>query len=261
MKEAVTKAVICLDDDFGFTYRLCDLEYIVREDDSYVWNFRPDYAVMDLLPASIFQGIPGLDLDQKKEIYVRENKMPVFITERAPTRNREDLWQLMEEVDLDYYDPLEWLLRSDKRYSGDNLYVKSPDVFLSEISLQDINSLGLRSSIITKQILKYICSGTTVNLQDCVINDSNRKVLYKILYTLYAKEKKYVDGKRNSAVKEAKKQGKYKGRKKLNFDILIFTEVMNSYKDGKISEAEGMKRLGVSRSTFERRYKEFLMRH
>lgn len=260
MKEAVTKAVISLDDDLGFTYRLCNLEYIVYEDDSYLWKFYPNYSVMDLLPASLFQGIPGLDLDLKKEEYVRENQMPVFISERAPTKNREDLWQLMEEVGLDYYDPLEWLLRTDKRYSGDNLYLISLEDSDYEINLSDVNSLGLRSSIITKKLLEYVCGGFTVRMQDCIIDDSNRKIIYKILYALYSKEKKYIDDKRQIAIDKAKNEGKFKGRKKIKFDTLILAEVMNSYKAGEISEAEGMKKLGVSRSTFERRYKDFSMR-
>lgn len=259
MKEAITKGVICLDDEFGITYYLCEIDYIVREDDSYVWKFRPNYNVMELLPVKLFQGIPGLDLTKKKNEYIRENMMPVFISERSPMKNREDLWELLEAVGMDYFDPLEWLLRTKTRYSGDNLYVKSPKNFESEIHIKDISLLGLRSSIISKKLLEYICGGTDIILNDCQINDSNRKVAYSLLAPLYAKEKTYIDKKRKDGMQKAHEQNRFTGRKRMKLDAFKLMEVMDSYKNGKISESEAQKILKISRSTFFRRYKEFLM--
>lgn len=43
---------------------------------------------MNLLDVDIFQGIPGIDLDLKKEKYIRDNVIPSFISERFPSQNR-----------------------------------------------------------------------------------------------------------------------------------------------------------------------------
>lgn len=260
MKEAFTKAVICLDDDLGITYRLCQIEYTVRDDDTYAWKFIPDYSVIDLLSSDIFQGIPGLNLDLRKSEYVRENVMPVFISERSPSKNREDLWKLLEEAGMDYYDPLEWLLRTTTRYSGDALYVRPVENFEKEILIDDINFLGNRSSIMTKKILQLICGGCRIKFTDCEINDTNRKVIYTVLVSLYRKEKSYVDGKRREGIDKACLNGKFKGRKRMKLDPLKLLEVMSMYRDGLITEVQGMQKLNISRSTFERRYKEFSMR-
>lgn len=57
----------------------------------------------------MFQGIPSLNLDLKKEVYVRENILPTFILERVPSKNREDLYDLLKSVNLTYIDPIEYL--------------------------------------------------------------------------------------------------------------------------------------------------------
>lgn len=38
--------------------------------------------------------------------------------------SREDLWELMERVGLEYYDRFEWLIRTDLRAAIDNLIVE-----------------------------------------------------------------------------------------------------------------------------------------
>lgn len=53
--------------------------------------------MIDSLPASIFQGIPGLDMSLRPERYYRVNMTPYFISERTPSEGREDLWELLEE--------------------------------------------------------------------------------------------------------------------------------------------------------------------
>ena len=58
------------------------------------------------------------------ERYYRVNMTPYFISERTPSEGREDLWELLDEVGLDYYDRFEWLLRSNMRCGTDNLIVE-----------------------------------------------------------------------------------------------------------------------------------------
>ena len=68
--------------------------------------------------------IPGIDMELRLKDYYRVNYIPTFIAERTPSENREDLWELLESVDLDYYDRFEWLLRTKMRAANDNLIVE-----------------------------------------------------------------------------------------------------------------------------------------
>lgn len=123
MKEIRTVGTICLKDNAGTEYRISKIEYVEREDGSFYYVFTPDYSVIDLLPANLFQGIPGLDLSLRKKIYIRENIVPVFISERTPGPNRDDLDALLKETDMEYLNRLEWLIRTQMHYGGDPLYV------------------------------------------------------------------------------------------------------------------------------------------
>ncbi len=123
MIPSTTSASIAWDDQFGIQYRICRLDYTVLDEDNYEYVFTPDYRIIDILPMDTVGGIPGLDLDQRCERYIRRNMEPVFVTERSPSRNRADVWELMEQEGLDHYDRLEWLIRTDTRYAGDDLYV------------------------------------------------------------------------------------------------------------------------------------------
>ena len=76
------------------------------------------------MPANVFAGIPGIKMEKRLSSYYRVNYEPVFITERTPSKNREDLWELLESVGLDYYDRLEWLIRTPMRAANDNLIVE-----------------------------------------------------------------------------------------------------------------------------------------
>ena len=125
MKEHHTKAYIYVSDHHGIKYVVSTIEQIIYEDESINYIFTPHYTVIDFLDPSFFQGIPGLDLNLRKERYLRSDGVPTFIYERVPQKNREDLWDLLREVDLDYYNPLEWLIRTDKTYTGDSLSVGS----------------------------------------------------------------------------------------------------------------------------------------
>ena len=124
MNQHTTKALICLTDDLGIEYVVSEIEYTIRESEEFEYIFRPNYAVIDLLDASLFQGIPGLDLDKGKDEYVRKNVVPTFISERAPGSNREELWRLLADCDMEYLNQLEWLTRTDTQYGGDRLYVR-----------------------------------------------------------------------------------------------------------------------------------------
>lgn len=100
------------------------IEYQKFEDNSYQYIITPFWNVINLLPTNVFAGIPGIKMEKRLDQYYRVNYEPVFIKERTPPPNREDLWELMESVGLDYYDRLEWLIRTPMRAANDNLIVE-----------------------------------------------------------------------------------------------------------------------------------------
>ena len=54
---------------------------------------------------------------------------PVFISQRSPSKNRENLKELLDSVGLDYYDRFEWMLRTETRCGDDNFFVvRKPNV-------------------------------------------------------------------------------------------------------------------------------------
>ena len=254
MREAVTRGDICLTDEYNFTYKVAEIVYTEREDESFFYEIRPNYSVISLLSANDFQGIPGLNLDLKKELYIRENITPVFISERAPGKNREDLWELLKQCDMQYLNQLEWLIRTDTRYSGDKLFVQRPEN--KSIKVESIRMLGDRSAVICRKILEVICYGDTVTSPTFVIDDKNRKQYFDLLMVLYSTERKFLDSRRRDGIAASAKKGNYKGRKKARIDKLAAQEIFLDYAIKKISSKEAAEKLGVSKSTFLRRYRE-----
>ena len=67
MREITTQGDICLKDEYNLTYKVADITYTEREDESFIYEIKPNYSVIGLLDTKDFQGITGLDLDLKKE--------------------------------------------------------------------------------------------------------------------------------------------------------------------------------------------------
>ena len=254
MQEHVTEGIICVDDEMGFTYSVSKIKYIQWEDETYKFIFTPNYSVISMLKPDIFQGIPGLDLDLKKKEYIRENRIPVFISERAPMKNREDLYELLETCNMDYWDPLEWLIRTDTQYSGDRLYVQGTNDVVKPMSIESISDLGIRSADVCKNILQQVCAGNDIETSEWSLNDKNRLQAYYLLMTLYSKDKKYIEEQRRKGIKKAANKGKYKGRKPVELDSLKLREIMEKYSKKEMTCKDAMEILNISRSTFMRRY-------
>ncbi|MCR4901922.1 MAG: hypothetical protein K6A23_03620 [Butyrivibrio sp.] len=255
MREMTTYGDICLDDEYDFTYKVADITYTEREDESFIYEIRPNYSVISLLNTKLFQGIPGLNLDLHKEVYVRENVIPVFISERSPGKNREDLWELLKSCNMDYLNQLEWLIRTDTRYSGDRMYVNPRQN--KSIEIDSIGTLGNRSSIICRKMLEVICYGNDIVSPNLRIDDSNRKQYYELLKSLYSTERKYIDSRRSAGIAASAKKGNYKGRSRIKLHKLEAIEIFGDYEAKNISSKEAAQKLGISTSTFLRRYREY----
>ena len=135
-------------DRSGNKYSVARVDLERFDDQNFQYVFTPDWDTIDSLPTSIFQGIHGLDMSMRLERYYRVNMMPYFISERTPSEKREDLWELLEEVGLDYYDRFEWLLRTNMRCGTDNLtgmrHIPSCDNAHERVILADAHFSSIR---------------------------------------------------------------------------------------------------------------------
>ena len=256
MREIVTHGDICLKDEYNLVYKVADIIYTEREDESFVYEIRPDYSVISLLKPTDYQGIPGLNMELKKESYIRENVVPVFISERTPGKNRENLWDLLKKCDMQYLNQLEWLIRTDTQYPGDKLYVQRSED--KTIEIESFCELGDRSAVICHKLLDAIWYGNNVISPSLTIDDKNRKQYYDLLIALYSTERKYLDAQRSIGIKLSAKKGNYKGRARIKIDKLAAQEVFLDYQTGKINSSKAAQKLGISNSTFLRRYREYI---
>ena len=246
MKENTTSAYICLKDGLGIEYRLCRLDYVSSESGHYSYVFRPDYAVIDMLSPPLYQGIPGLDLELRREEYVRKDMVPCFISERTPGENRIDLPELLKGVGMDHLNRLEWLIRTNLQYFGDPFYA---------VRYEEPRTIDMSDKIATFRnsaiaILKEICAGNTVILKDMTIDQSNKTQIYFLLRDLLT-----ADG---LALKRMRKDGELPGlgRKRKEISLKNLREAEYRMEKGFMTAQQAADSLGISRATFFRKLKE-----
>lgn len=250
MKEYKSIGTICVKDKYNFIYHLCKLEYIEKEDESFKYIFTPNYSVMDLIGPNLFQGIPGLNLDLRLKEYIRENMVPVFISERVPQKNRVDYYELLAEVGLDVMDPIEYLIRTKKQYFGDKYFVipyEEKKIIELESKLSNENNI-----LFIKKILLNICNGNDILLNGELINDNNRKAFYNIFFGMYEKMFNNYKEKQKIGIEKAKIEGKYKGRKEIEVDLLKFYLLEEKVKRKELTYKDVMKELNISKDKYYR---------
>lgn len=243
MRSKTDSGMITYRDRFDIDYGICIIEQTVFENEDFRYEFRPAYKVIDILPKE-FDGIPGLDLELRKETYVRENILPVFIADRVPPKNRENIHEELAEVGLQYYDALEWLLRTDRRYFGDSLRVvpvypiggcyevDSNATTIASMCSDILNAMGKGKDI--------ILDGKQLGLQECrAVADFARILLDNEL--------------------KSKKLNPV-GRRPKDVDPFELEQICKDISKGRMTLEEGLETLGISRATFYRRMKEFGLR-
>lgn len=259
MKSATTTGLICLDDSLGLTYRIAKITYTEREDGTFEYEVEPCYPIIDLLGAKLFQGIPGLDLSLRKKIYRRANITPTFIEERTPGPRRENLQELLETEGMQYLNRLEWLIRTDLRYSGDNFYVRrwQPSDDEQSIAIDELAALGNRSGQQAHQLLQILCMGYNVVTPSFTIDDSTRNTVYHLLISLYKTDRAFTEAHQKAGIARAKAEGKYPGRKPKSINLSEFDSLAKRYFAKSITAKEAAKNLGISPATFHRRLRRF----
>ncbi|WP_026496511.1 recombinase family protein [Butyrivibrio sp. WCD3002] len=257
MDSIETTGLIVLQDNYHIEYKIAKIVYTEYQNGDFQYDFMPYYNVIDLLGADLFQGIPGIDLDKRKKCYTRKNLVPTFISERTPSKNRENLWELLDEVGMDYLNQLEWLIRTDTHYSGDRLYVRRFEASDEKKKVEySVSNNACRAKNMSHDLLIHICQGDDILIEGAEINDSNRMAFYSLLFNMYKNESEYRNSRLREGVAEAKKKGLYRGRKKKKISRPKIYEVSRKLKEGLITEDEAIAELGVSRATMYRRFKE-----
>lgn len=266
---------------FGEKYSVGKIEYQTFFNKEYQYIITPYWDVIDGLDFSIFQGIPGIPMEFRQETYYRVNVQPVFITERSPSQDREDLCDLMEAVGLDHYDRFEWLMRTSLHCGNDNLIVERyredrreyeyepGDGFVSKlqygdrVNIKNQNAISKNPGVYTEKLLKLLGTGAQVSFQEegLEIDMVTRSAIMVILRQQYYAVKSMKFGKHQQGVERAKDRGAYRGRKPIYIDEKQLRKVYQLFHSKKITESQAMDRLGiVSRSTFYRKIRKIKKR-
>ena len=124
--------------------------------------------------------------------------------------------------------------------------------------MDSVRTLGKRSVQILRRLLESLCFGHDIVTRAFHIDDATRGLYYPLLMELYAQEKAYLKKRQSTGIQQAALQGRYSGRKPLPIDDTKLHEVLSDYQKGRISLPNAMKNLGVSQSTFYRRYRKWL---
>ena len=256
----------------GEKISVAQIDYQEFDEENFQYVISPYWEIVDGLPASVFQGIPGIDMDLRLETYYRVNYIPTFIAERTPSENREDLWEILESVGLDYYDRFEWLIRTPMRAANDNLIVErrrteqviekyttgilSTLQYGDKVIVDSMEAIADTTAGFADEIFTVITNGVDIiseNGQILVDITTRSSMIPIIIAQKIIAQREYAKNRR-SGIEQAKKQGKYTGRKPIEVDEKVLRQVNQELKAGLISVEEAMKRTKIgSKSTFYRK--------
>lgn len=245
---------ICLKGPLGLIYNVARIDYYLQENDEYEYIFTPNYSVIELLSDDYFQGIPGLNLDLKKEQYIRKNRLPTFISERVPSKSRVDYFELLKEANLEYMEPIEYLINTKLQYFGDPLFVK-PYQEKTRVSIKNESSRD-NNTILIKKALDNICLGNDVDFLSTIIDDHNRKEIHDIFLSLYTRSTLSRKKEQQKGIAAAKKEGIYRGRKPLPIDLRKFIDLLSEVENKKMTPKEAADQLGISIDKYYREKKK-----
>ena len=256
----------------GEKISVAQIDYQEFDEENFQYVISPYWEIVDGLPASVFQGIPGIDMDLRLDTYYRVNYIPTFIAERTPSENREDLWEILESVGLDYYDRFEWLIRTPMRAANDNLIVErrrteqvvekyttgilSTLQYGDKVIVDSMEAIADTTAGFADEIFTVITNGVDIISESgqMLVDITTRSSMIPIIIAQKIIAQREYAKNRRSGIEQAKKQGKYTGRKPIEVDEKVLRQVNQELKAGLISVEEAMKRTKIgSKSTFYRK--------
>lgn len=256
----------------GEKISVAQIDYQEFDEENFQYVIHPYWEIVDGLPTSVFQGIPGIDMELRLEQYYRVNYIPTFIAERTPSESREDLWELLEAVGLDYYDRFEWLLRTTMRSANDNLIVERrrtsqviekyaagilPKLqYGDKVIVDSIEAIADTSAGFTDGIFTAVINGVDIISEDgqIYIDMSTRSSIVPVIVAQRLIMRREHASSRRNGIEEAKMYGKYAGRKPIDVDENVLRQAVKEMHEGIITVEEAMKRTKIgSKSTFYRK--------
>ena len=256
----------------GEKISVAQIDYQEFDEENFQYVISPYWEIVDGLPASVFQGIPGIDMELRLERYYRVNYIPTFIAERTPSENREDLWDILESVGLDYYDRFEWLLRTTMRSANDNLIVERrrtlpvTEQFTSgvlsalqygdKVIVDSMEAISDTTAGFSDAIFIAITSGVDIINQSgqILVDAMTRAAMISVVVTQRTITRREHASSRRDGIEQAKKNGKYTGRKPIEVDEKILRQAVMEIDKGIITVEEAMRRTKIgSKSTFYRK--------
>ena len=259
----------------GEKVSVAQIDYQEFDEENFQYVITPYWDIVDGLPSSVFQGIPGIDMDLRLKDYYRVNYIPTFISERTPSENREDLWELLESVGLEYYDRFEWLLRTEMRAANDNLIVErrrlqetaepfAPDVisglqYGDKVIVESLEAVADTTAGFADVMFSIVTSGVDVITKSgqVLIDAATRAAMIPYVITQRIISRRERKANRQKGIEKAKKDGKYTGRKPIVVDETALRQVAKELDEGIITVEEAMRRTKInSRSTFYRKLKK-----
>lgn len=258
----------------GDKVSVAQIDYQEFDEENFQYVISPYWEIVDGLPASVFQGIPGIDMDLRLKDYYRVNYIPTFISERTPSESREDLWELLESVGLDYYDRFEWLLRTSMRAANDNLIVERRRMeetvkqfasgvisglqYGDKVIVESLETIADTTAGLADGMFSIVAGGVDVISQSgqVLVDAMTRAAMVPYMITQRIISRRERAANRQEGIEQAKKQGKYTGRKPIEVDENALRQVARELDEGLITVEEAMKRVKInSRSTFYRKLK------
>lgn len=259
----------------GDKVSVAQIDYQEFDEENFQYVISPYWEIVDGLPASVFQGIPGIDMDLRLKDYYRVNYIPTFISERTPSESREDLWELLESVGLDYYDRFEWLLRTSMRAANDNLIVERRRMeetvkqfasgvisglqYGDKVIVESLETIADTTAGLADGMFSIVAGGVDVITQSgqVLVDAMTRAAMVPYMITQRIISRRERAANRQEGIEQAKKQGKYTGRKPIEVDENALRQVARELDEGLITVEEAMKRVKInSRSTFYRKLKK-----
>jgi len=258
----------------GDKVSVAQIDYQEFDEENFQYVISPYWEIVDGLPASVFQGIPGIDMDLRLKDYYRVNYIPTFISERTPSESREDLWELLDSVGLDYYDRFEWLLRTNMRAANDNLIVERRRMeetviqfasgvisglqYGDKVIVESLETIADTTAGLADGMFSIVASGVDVITQSgqVLVDAMTRAAMVPYMITQRIISRRERAANRQEGIKQAKINGKYTGRKPIEVDENALRQVSKELDEGLITVEEAMNRVKIkSRSTFYRKMK------
>lgn len=256
----------------GEKISVAQIDYQEFDEENFQYVFCPYWEIIDGLPASVFQGIPGIDMDLRLERYYRVNYIPTFIAERTPSENREDLWDILSSAGMDYYDRFEWLLRTTMRSANDNLIVerrRSSQViekyasgilsmlqYGDKVIVDSMEAIADTSAGFSDGIFTAVTSGVDIISASgqVYVDTATRAAMVPVIVTQRMITHREHASNRRDGIEQAKQNGKYTGRKPIEVDEIMLRQAVKEMQQGMITVEEAMRRTKIaSKSTFYRK--------